>query len=186
MCGEKWSLTHSGPDALEEWGNIKEKAAASTLGMKGGLGESWRQSPDSFSLGAQTCGSRRKEPGLAREAGEGQGHFPTPTLFPAGPQRLFSVCPLGGSSIAGGFRGDAAQLQRGKCVMGLWGHFLPYWEMLAKVGRGCRKSPEMDLESGSAVLREGFWLRCTAWVFSGPAWDSCRPATAISGLRLES
>lgn len=23
-------------------------------------------------------------------------------------------------------------------VMGLWGHFLPYWEMSAEVERGCR------------------------------------------------
>lgn len=33
-------------------------------------------------------------------------------------------------------------------VMGLWGHFLPCWEMSAQAGPGCRKGLGTGLETG--------------------------------------
>lgn len=67
--------------------------------------------------------------------------------------------------------------------MGLWGYFLPFWEIRWR--HGCRKGLETVLEAGGGCGTGGFWLQCTPWILSGPAQDSCRPPVAIRDLYFE-
>lgn len=65
-------------------------------------------------------------------------------------------------------------------VMGLWGHFLPYWEMSAEVEQGCPEAwgRAWRLLGARGALAGG----CPAQTVTRPIQDLCRPAVAFRGL----
>lgn len=140
-------------------------------------------------LGQGTQRARGPGPRLARGDERAEGHCSAPLFSPVGRQQLASGSPraaltqqredLGKMWHSVGGRGEGV-------VTGLWGRFLPYWEMSAEVEARGQERPGDGL-GGRWWLRNArgvFRLRCPAWVVSAPVRDPCRPATAIRGPAL--